>query len=231
MNSQLAVTFFRRRTLQLTTLGLLAGLAIPAFAQQSNALNNCQDITDRTARFECYDKVESVPRSVAPAGATLSTIPATRSAAPATAPATEASGAAQTAVIRETEQREPFYKRILPFGLGDDDDEATSAAPAVAEAPAEPVSEVDAFGRSDVRSPRGDDANRELVDTIAKLEETEPNTWKVTLANGQVWQQVTGKRYPMKDGDQVKIRRSGWGGSYRLYVERLGSYIQVDRID
>jgi hypothetical protein len=223
MNSQLVTTFPRCYALRLTTLVLLAGLAMPTLAQQSGALNNCQNITDRAARFECYDKVESVPRSVAPAGATLSTIPATRPTAP-TAATASASGTPQTAVVRETEKRQPFYKRILPFGLGDDDKESTAPAPAAA-------SEVDTFGRADANSAPSQDDNRELVDTIAKLEETEPNTWKITLANGQVWQQATGKRYAMKDGDQVTIRKSGWGGSYRLYVERLGSYIQVDRVN
>lgn len=225
MNFQLASTSSPRNPVRLAILFLLTGLALPALAQQpARTLNDCRNVTDRTARFECYDQVESVPR-VAPQGATLSTIPATR-ATPASESAPAAASSSQTAVVREVEKREPFYKRILPFGLGDDDKDE----PATADATGAPVSEADSFGLSDTRS-SDKDGNRELIDTIATLSEVEPNTWKVTLANGQVWQQVTGKRYAMKAGDQVVIRRSGWGGSYRLYVERLGSYIQVDRIN
>ncbi len=225
---RLAITLLPAALPRFATLLLLTSLAVPAAAQQARSLNDCQNITDRAARFECYDKVETVPR--VPAGATMSTIPATRAAPAASAPASPAAAtsSSSTAIVRETEEREPLLKRILPFGLGDSDEEEESNNTAT-EATA-PVSEVDSFGREESARQQASE-NRELIDTIASLRETEPNTWRVTLSNGQIWQQVTGKRYLMKEGDQVRIRQSGWGSSYRLYVDRLGSYIQVDRVD
>ena len=39
------------------------------------------------------------------------------------------------------------------------------------------------------------------------------------------------KRYPLEVGDEVRIYSTRWGSSFRLSAERVGSYIQVERVD
>ena len=53
--------------------------------------------------------------------------------------------------------------------------------------------------------------------------------WVITLDSGQVWHQKYTKAYRLKEGQQVKISPSSWGG-YRLTVSELGSFIRVERI-
>ena len=68
----------------------------------------------------------------------------------------------------------------------------------------------------------------ELTSTIATLEERRPNEYVIALANGQVWQQTTAKRYALRVGDEVRVYSTSWGRSYRLTAPRLRSYIQVE---
>lgn len=77
----------------------------------------------------------------------------------------------------------------------------------------------------------GDDGKSELLDTVADLKKVGPNMWLVTLESGQRWRQVTGKRYMLYKGDQVRIYPTEWGSSFRMTSERVGSYIQVKRLD
>lgn len=135
-------------------------------------------------------------------------------------------------VSDEAEDDKPsLLSRILRRD-GTDDDAATAApAPqAVATAGSAPAS-VDDFGREQARIVQADDGKDELIDTVAALQQLGPNLWIITLESGQRWQQMLSKRYALQAGDEVRIYPTRWGSSFRLSVERLGGYIQVERID
>lgn len=91
----------------------------------------------------------------------------------------------------------------------------------------------DDFGRreSSARLFGREDGASELIDTIASLEQLGPSLWLVTLSGGQQWRQMISKRYALQQGDEVRIYPTRWGSSYRLAVERVGGYIQVERVD
>jgi hypothetical protein len=65
---------------------------------------------------------------------------------------------------------------------------------------------------------------------ISALRETVPDRYLITLENGQVWRQMLPKKYGLEVGQEVSIYSTRWGKSYRLTVENLGSFVQVERI-
>jgi hypothetical protein len=71
--------------------------------------------------------------------------------------------------------------------------------------------------------------NREVVGRVAKLE-SGPRGWIVTLQEGQVWRQMIAKRFPLREGQEVRIKPTRWGDAYRLTAEDLSGYIQVERV-
>ncbi len=73
------------------------------------------------------------------------------------------------------------------------------------------------------------DGEQELVDTISSLDERLPDQWAITLASGQVWHQINSKRYRLREGMEVRIYPSPFGGSYRLSAATLNGFIQVRR--
>ncbi len=216
---------------------LLGSLALPVLAQQK-ALSDCQNITDRAARFACYDQAETA-KAIIPKGATQSSIPAhlpspleTTSATSATpAAASNPTASARVTTVPAEAAKKPFYSRLWPFGK-DEAGKPELAKPAAATKPAKAGDEIDNFGRASAASVATDGAGvKELTDTIASIKLVRANSMRVTLSSGQVWRQAIDKAYLLKTGEKVSIRPSGWGDSYRLYSERLGSYIQVDRVD
>jgi hypothetical protein len=68
----------------------------------------------------------------------------------------------------------------------------------------------------------------EVVTRVAELRETVPNTWLITLDNGQVWRQTRPEPYPLRLGYEVRIYSSKWG--YRLTHRQLRGFIQVERV-
>jgi len=229
-------------SIKFNTLILLAlgSLAMPALAQQQS-VGDCQSISDRNARFACYDQAESVKPKI-PAGATQSTIPARIPAASDLTIAVPGNGKAATATptssarvntLPAEKAKTPFYKKLWPFGH-DDDSAPVDAKPAAAKAPVKTGNEVDDFGRQSARVDIALDGKKELVDTIASLKQVKAGVWKITLQSGQVWlqeDQATTAKYLLVQGDKISIRASGWGDSYRLYSDRLGGFIQVVRVD
>jgi hypothetical protein len=71
---------------------------------------------------------------------------------------------------------------------------------------------------------------REITAVVTDLRESIPNTWTVTLDNGQVWRQSPPKPYPLRVGAQVRLYPTGWGTSYRLTVDEQRGFIQVERV-
>lgn len=70
----------------------------------------------------------------------------------------------------------------------------------------------------------------EIFATVTALRETVPNTYVITLDNGQVWRQMRPKRYYIRTGQSVRLYSTHWGPSFRLTAEGVGGYIQVERV-
>ena len=64
---------------------------------------------------------------------------------------------------------------------------------------------------------------------VAEMRETVPNSYLITLDNGQVWRQTVPKAYRLRPGSAVRIYLSRWG-AYRLTDEQLKGFIQVERV-
>jgi hypothetical protein len=77
---------------------------------------------------------------------------------------------------------------------------------------------------------REPEAEDEYFGTVATLRERLPDSYVITLDNGQIWEQVRPKRYPLRPGLEVRIYATSWGESYRLSGLDSGGYIQVRRI-
>lgn len=244
-----------------TVLALLAcQAAVPGLvqAQQPRSLSDCRAIEGELARYACYEALEetaaaagNAPAAAAPAAPAAVTPPRPVSNLPVVRrPATEIgdltgqnsqqapAAAAGGAAVRQQEEKPGLLRRLLPFGGDSDDDEAAPAATAEAALPAASSgdADVDSFGRRDrsaaaARVETNEDGKQELVDTVASIKTLTQNMLEVTLESGQVWRQMTTKRYPLQVGDSVVIRPTIWGKSYRLTAARISGFIQVQRVD
>jgi hypothetical protein len=92
------------------------------------------------------------------------------------------------------------------------------------------ISAPDAVEEIRGRRGREEPAGREIVAVVTELRETVPNTWTITLDNGQVWRQSPPKWYPLRTGAQVRLYPTTWGTSYRLTVAETKGFIQVERV-
>jgi hypothetical protein len=72
--------------------------------------------------------------------------------------------------------------------------------------------------------------SEQITGTVAGLDEVRPGAYVITLENGQSWRQMSTKRYPLRVGHRVTIYPTRWGRSYRLAVEELSDFIQVERL-
>lgn len=70
----------------------------------------------------------------------------------------------------------------------------------------------------------------EFVATVQSLRQTVPNTYVITLDNGQVWRQSYAERYPLRPGQKVRVRPSRWGGTFWLTADEANGFIQVKRV-
>ncbi|HEX5418980.1 MAG TPA: hypothetical protein VFY39_03200, partial [Gammaproteobacteria bacterium] len=59
---------------------------------------------------------------------------------------------------------------------------------------------------------------------------TVPNSYLITLENGQVWRQTYPEVYHLQPGYKVRIYPSRWGNSYRMSSDKLHGFIQVERV-
>lgn len=134
----------------------------------------------------------------------------------------------QPARAEASDDKPSLFGRI--FKRDGDDADVPAAHPAPAAGTTPPAS-VDSFGRQQARVVQDADGNGELIDTVADLEQLGPNLWLITLEGGQRWQQMLSKRYGLQVGDEVRIYSTRWGSSFRMSVERIGGYIQVERVD
>jgi len=70
----------------------------------------------------------------------------------------------------------------------------------------------------------------ELISNVAKLQELDRNRLRITLENGQVWEQMETRRFVLVQGDEVRIYPTRWGNSYRLSSSSHKGFIQVQRL-
>ena len=70
----------------------------------------------------------------------------------------------------------------------------------------------------------------ELIARVAKLQELNRNRFRITLENGQVWEQMETRRFVLDEGEEIRIYPTRWGNSYRLSSLSHRGFIQVQRI-
>ena len=75
---------------------------------------------------------------------------------------------------------------------------------------------------------RGDEPVDALEQTVASVAADRFGKLRISLANGQVWEQVDSDRLQLKPGDAVRIRRAAMG-SYLLSLRTGGRAIRVRR--
>jgi hypothetical protein len=200
-----------------TVLG--AAVAPPAVAQDSEKLtvevNDCLAIEKRDERLACFDaQVEAArrrsPSEGAPAEPNRPAPPA--AAAPPPPPAPAGRSAAAPAPAAPTRNAESGARTAPPA--------------AEAEAPREGrrSRSGDDFGRK----VQAQEAEQEIVATVTDLRETVPNSYVITLDNGQVWRQSVPQRYPLRKGLEVRLRETKFG--YRLTAPQYRGQIPVERV-
>ena len=121
-----------------------------------------------------------------------------------------------------------FEARVAAAGGG----RAASGAPAAGSAPAAASGTAAAASSSRGRGGEDDVETADPPDIHAKvaaLRETVPNSYLITLDNGQVWRQTEPEAYPLRQGSDVRIYVSKWGG-FRLSNPVLRGFIQVERV-
>jgi len=201
----------RKPSVWTAAIGVIActivGVCGPRIVRAQSAVTidvaDCVKLTSPGDRLNCYE------RQVDAAAAQKAAQPA----APAPAPATQA-----------------VPPRPAP---------AAAAATPAAAAPAAVVAPVAASGAGSSSPPiasAGKSAEQskapppDITATITDLRVTVPNSYRITLDNGQVWQQTYPESYALQKGQRVTLRASKWGTAYRLSAEGLNGFIQVQRV-
>jgi hypothetical protein len=117
-----------------------------------------------------------------------------------------------------------FEAQVAASGRATGPGPATAAPPSAAVAAQPPPT---AGSQGDARH---EQPPQEFAGTVTALRETVPNSWVITLDNGQVWRQTVPEFYPLKPGQPVRISSTRWGGAFRLSVEELHGFITVARV-
>jgi len=160
----------------------------------------CMAITDNTRRYACYDLIEQQVRAAERTKIEYPVVSLPRNI-PENQPETD---------IASENQDHIDQNNIEDFG------QETPATSRNREVNAKILS--------------NDDGDQELVDTISDLNERLPGQWQITLASGQVWHQINSKNYRLREGMEVRIYPSPFGGSFRLSAINLNGFIQVQRV-
>ncbi|HVZ36168.1 MAG TPA: hypothetical protein VG963_27260 [Polyangiaceae bacterium] len=204
----------KARTVPAIAAGALA-LFGAAHAQDGGKVmidvTDCIKLDAPESRLACYEaRVAAVfGQRAAQAAAARPTLPAVLAAAPPPAPAAVPAPPASVAPAAG-----------MP---------AASASPSVsaerAEAPGTRHSR-----REERRQEEQSATAGEIVSRVKELREIVPNSYLVTLENGQVWRQSEPKQYPLRPGMQVRVYGTRWGTASRLSADEIKSYIQVERV-
>ena len=195
---------------------------MPVSAQiSSNEINyfsRCRQVEDDSARAACYDDLyDRALRAVTPRAEPGRLLEDNRRMREELARIRQRTGSApgadQPRDLGGT-ARYPASSRAEEFGR-------TERHPAPGKA--------EDFGKKAPTIVKNDDDEEQLFDRIAALQKT-PDGWIITLESGQVWRQMVGKRYNLREGQEVKISPAIWGDSFHLSVSKLGGFIQVRRV-
>jgi hypothetical protein len=196
-------------------IGVFLG-AHPAFAQREGSVTvevgECLEIEAPAERLACFERrAEGARRSQQSAPAA----PSPPAAAPSPPAATPPAPVART----------------------------PAATPPAAGARAPTPADDDSFGRSPPQPSRREarqareaqeaqerDERTELTAKVVAIRETIPNSYTITLDNGQIWRQNRPEFYPIRPGHDVRIYPGRMGESYRLTVPILRGWIQVERV-
>jgi len=185
-------------------LGCLFGAAL-ACAQGGVTIEvgECVKLASPGERLDCYERQVNAAgaRTVPPTAPPASAAP---SASPDLPPAAAPPAAAAAAAA--------------PAAVAQ-----PAAAPAVVAQPAAAPAATESLPAK-TRPP-------EVTGTITALRKAQPNSWVVTLDNGQVWGQTYPEPYSLESGMHVTLRPSKWGSAYRLSAQGLNGFIQVRRIE
>ena len=182
---------------------------IPAVQAQSASvyvdIGPCMGISENAIRYACYDQLEEQIRAAQARESELPVVSIQRN-------------------IRATQQQEVADAAEENDSNGDNDQQSVvegfgRQSPAISNARVE-----------NARVLANEDGEQELVDTISALRERLPSQWEVTLAGGQVWHQVNSKAYRLREGMEIRIYPSPFGGSFRLSATNLNGFIQVRRV-
>ena len=128
--------------------------------------------------------------------------------------------------LESAEERRDCYAARVDAAV-QERERSTAAAP-----PDSPSSSPDADTAAPQSATRADPQRQptDVVATITGLRETVPNSYLITLDNDQVWRQKEPKWFPLRVGQAVRIFPSSWGDTFRLSVQGLSGYLQVERV-
>jgi len=142
--------------------------------------------------------------------------------------------------LEKPEERLACFEREIEAQRRATPASAANRAPPAPAAPAptpQPAATIPAAVPAPVTAEPGRERDRraeplppEVVAKVAQLRETVPNTWTITLDNGQVWRQTTPKPIALRPGMEVRLSATNWGSSYRLTAAALRTFIQVERV-
>jgi hypothetical protein len=147
--------------------------------------------------------------------------------------------AQRCAGISDSLERLVCYDGLFRTGQGTSAPAPTMpAAPPVVPAgvtpPAAPATANSDFGADQLRrSAREDEEEaRTMTGTVTELRETRRNVFRITLENGQIWQQMDmDSLFHVEVGDTVEINRGRLGGYRMARKSRGGSgWVRVNRL-
>lgn len=136
--------------------------------------------------------------------------------------------------LKSPEERRACYGAQVDAAIQERERSAASAAAPATPAPANAAPDTARSAAEPIRPQRarrdGGADQPTIVAKIAELRETVPNSYLITLDNGQVWRQSRSKWHPLRIGQGVRILPTGWGKSFRLFGDGLSGYIQVEQV-
>lgn len=194
--------------------GFMGGVA-QAAEPAADVARRCSQILGERERLACYDRAF-------PAGPETSALATTAAPAAAAVPATAvpAAAAAPTAAAPAAASTAPVAAAATTAGVA-----AAAAAPSLGDEQVKrSIKEKEA-----ARPPE----SKSLTATISGLQEVRTDTWRMTLENGQVWQQMDmSSSFMPKVGDTVQIEKGVLGGySLALAGNRSSRWVRVTRVE
>jgi hypothetical protein len=92
------------------------------------------------------------------------------------------------------------------------------------------AAKIENFGQPQTKLVSDEKGEVALLDKVILLKEVQSNKLQITLASGQVWQQVVAKAFFIRVGDTARVASTAWGRTFRLAIDGHPDYIQVSRL-